>query len=276
MKKVIMILCALVFCALLVGCSCESETEHTHIWDSGKVVKESTVSEYGTRVYTCIGCGATNSTMIPKLEHRHIYDGEWVTNRMAHWHACGVENCTILGDKDFHVWDEGVIIADADQTTTGKKLYTCDTCGYKKEEDYRASATVDANGWSSAMNSESFENVTFYYTVKESGVTTEALAVEIANGKVKYTEDNYISYDLDVVGARLGSVALSALLEGYKNEFESFKYDSLTRSYLYDGEEEKVAIQFSDGNICYVSITRGQSVTVLNLSKHGRTEVGAR
>lgn len=276
MKKIITILCALVFCALLVGCSCESETEHTHVWDNGKVIKESTISEYGTKIYTCVGCGEMKSTMIPKVDHEHVYEGEWVTNRMAHWHACGVENCTILGDKGFHTWDEGVIIEEADQVTTGKKLYTCGECGYKKEEDYRASSTVEAEAWAEAMKTESFENVTFYYTVKEGGATTEALSVEIANGKIKYTEDNQISYDLDVSGARLGSGALAELFAGYKDSFAEFTYDSMSRSYLLDANGVKIAIQFSDGNICYVSITEAERVTVLNLSKYGRTEVGAR
>lgn len=276
MKKIVLILCALLFCALLVGCSCSNETEHTHIWNEGRVLKAATVSEYGTMIYSCMGCDEMKSTMIPKLEHEHIYEGEWVTNRMAHWHACGVENCTILGDKGFHVWDEGVIIKDADQNTTGKKLFTCTECGYKKEDDFRASPTVDSTAWVSSMVSDRFKNVTVLYTSKESGATSETLTVEIDDGSIKYTYDASVTYDLDVEGARLSSYAIADMLKNYKDSFNSFTYDKTTRAYLGEIDGEKVAIQFSDGNICYISITSGSLVTTLHISKYGRTEVGAR
>lgn len=276
MKKIVLILCALLFCALLVGCSCSNETGHTHIWNEGKVLKAATVSEYGTMIYSCMGCDEMKSTMIPKLEHEHIYEGEWVTNRMAHWHACGVENCTILGDKGFHTWDGGVIIKEADQNTTGKKLFTCTECGYKKEDDYRALPTVEAEGWEKAMEADRFTNVTFYYTVKENGTVVETLSVEIDGGSIKYTEDNTVTYDLDVAGARLGSFAIANLLSSYKDAFNSFTYDSSTRAYLCELDGTRVALQFSDGNVSYISITNINTVTVLSLSKYGRTEVGAR
>lgn len=276
MKKILVILCGLLFCVLLVGCSCSNETGHIHVWSEGKVLKPATETENGAMIYTCLGCEEMKTTVIPKLEHKHIYEGEWLTNRMAHWHACGTEGCTIVGDKDFHIWDSGKILEEANQTNTGKMLFTCTECGYSKEENYRGSPTVDASGWVDAMEGGSFTNVTFYYSKKTGNDIVENISVEIDNGSIKYTKGDNITYDLDVAGAQLGSVAMAELFSGYRNSFDSFNYDSSTRSYMGDVNGEKVAIQFSDGNVCYVSITSGDTVTVISLSKYGSTEVGAR
>lgn len=45
--------------------------EHTHTWDNGKVTKEATCEETGTKLYTCSECGNTKEEEIPATGHNY-------------------------------------------------------------------------------------------------------------------------------------------------------------------------------------------------------------
>lgn len=72
-----------------------------HSWDNGKVTKEATCKEEGSKTYTCSICGDAKTEAIPKKDH---------------------------------TWDEGKVTKKATCTEDGLKVYTCKNCGETKEE----------------------------------------------------------------------------------------------------------------------------------------------
>ena len=46
----------------------------THAWDSGKITKEATCAEEGTKLYKCRVCGEKMEVAIPTTEHTIVYD----------------------------------------------------------------------------------------------------------------------------------------------------------------------------------------------------------
>ena len=273
-KKKIVI--AIIICLLFVGVffliynSCTEDSEHEHDWDNGVVVKKSTTTTYGTIVYTCNICLETKSQMLAKIPHDHVYSGEWLHNRMAHWHACDVENCTVLGDKGFHRWDEGVILEEANQNTAGKKRFTCETCGYEKEESYSVEATVTAQEWVSALSRDTFGNVTIEY---ENAINGETVYIEIAGGKVRYTDINGATVSSDSEGTQYSSYYISGLFRDIANLYEDFTYEGGTRAYICAIGENRYSVQFSNGKVTHAYIKTEQVAITMSFSAYNRTEI---
>lgn len=76
-----------------------------HTWDNGKVTKEATCKEEGSKTYTCSICGDTKTEAIPKKDH---------------------------------TWDEGKVTKKVTCTEDGLKVYTCRVCAETKEEVLKA------------------------------------------------------------------------------------------------------------------------------------------
>lgn len=76
----------------------QPDPPHSHSWDSGKVTKEPTCTESGTRLYTC-SCGDTRTETIPALGHQ---------------------------------WSEWKVVKEASETEEGLKERTCRACGEKE------------------------------------------------------------------------------------------------------------------------------------------------
>jgi hypothetical protein len=74
--------------------------QHTHTWDDGVVTKEATCGAEGTFVYTCTGCGAQKTIIIPATD-KHNYSEEWTIDRDATTEEAGQKShhCTVCGDK---------------------------------------------------------------------------------------------------------------------------------------------------------------------------------
>ncbi len=114
------------------GCEEHSETE-VHQWGEGVVTKLPTETTTGIRKYTCL-CGRIKTETIEKLEHtNHTFTGAWSYDEDGHWRACAFTGCQEVSEKEDHVWDEGAIVKEATEETTGTIKYTC-KCGATKTD----------------------------------------------------------------------------------------------------------------------------------------------
>ena len=268
MRKIIILMLILLVSALCVGCSCADEeiTEGTgsseceHYWDNGKIIKPATQEASGEMTYRCLLCNEERTEGIPKLPHDHTYGQGWESDRMNHWHACTVKNCTVKGSKGAHVWDEGVIVGEADQVTTGTKKFTCTVCAYEKEETYRARAQVTGEEFEKAISKEAFACVTYEVTID--GVIKP---VKISNGYVLY--DGSVSADNEENA--FGSYYLASQLSGI--DYGSLEYDTEARVYIYRKDGTTVAMQFADGSISVLNVTQNGITVKHKLSAYGRT-----
>lgn len=106
------------------------ETFHTHTWDAGDTLSNSTCAKNGEVLYTCTDCGMTNIRKSPVLEH--TWD-EGVVNEAT----CMVEGftlytCEVCGTTKSetieilaHAWNTGKTTTEPTCTSTGEKIFTC-------------------------------------------------------------------------------------------------------------------------------------------------------
>ncbi len=115
-------------------CGCGDTVTEAHTWDTGIETTPATHTTKGERTYTCtaIGCGATRTEDIDKLEG-HTY-GDWIkVDELTHKKVCAC-NDTVT---EAHTWDDGVVTTDPTYTSTGEKTYTCTAigCGATRTEE---------------------------------------------------------------------------------------------------------------------------------------------
>lgn len=82
---------------------CQDVVMTDHNWGSGTVTKQPTCKDYGTKVYTCSGCGTTKTESISKLTT--------------------------------HSWNNGTVTKQPTCKDYGTKVYTCTVCGNTKTEN---------------------------------------------------------------------------------------------------------------------------------------------
>ncbi|MDD7315511.1 MAG: glycosyl hydrolase family 18 protein [Bacilli bacterium] len=107
--------------------------QENHNFDEGRITKEATETETGIKIYTCETCGYEKEETIEKLPHTHKFETVWSYDETTHFHksTCGHD---VVDAKADHNFDSGRITKEATETTNGTKIYTCETCGYEKEE----------------------------------------------------------------------------------------------------------------------------------------------
>ena len=93
-----------------------------HIYDDGVIVKESTCTVKGTKLFTC-ECGATYTEALALAPHKDVYVG--TKDVHAKCSVCGTTNAN-------HVYTKTEVIKEATTTEKGKEKVTCD-CGYSYE-----------------------------------------------------------------------------------------------------------------------------------------------
>ncbi|MBQ7172964.1 MAG: hypothetical protein IJR88_02465 [Clostridia bacterium] len=119
--------------------------------------------------------------------HEHVYSSFWSFDDNDHWHNCE-GNCNSYIDKAPHEWDEGVVLREADEETTGIMSYRCRVCGKEKAETFEfdpsngPTTTVRVDQMERAFEAASFKNVTMTFYATNSG--------KFADKKVYYFTEN--------------------------------------------------------------------------------------
>ena len=101
---------------------------HTHSWGSGKVTKEATCKEEGTKTYTC-SCGETKTEAIAKKTEHNFDSGVIGTDKITY--TCSVCGETKTENRDpshEHKWGDPQITKAATCGEDGEVLFKC-SCG---------------------------------------------------------------------------------------------------------------------------------------------------
>ncbi|MCI6717108.1 MAG: hypothetical protein MR485_06430, partial [Mollicutes bacterium] len=78
---------------------------------------------------TLLITGCVNET-----DHVHTFSDEWSYNEEYHYHEATCEHKDKVSDKEFHKWNDGVIIKTPTLEEEGTKEYTCTVCEATKQE----------------------------------------------------------------------------------------------------------------------------------------------
>ena len=112
------------------NCSCgESDSKTLHRWDEGVITKESSCTEEGTKLYSCLDCGKTKEESVSLSSHS--FSDEYKYDSSSHWFEC---SCGMKKSVVAHNYDKGEVIKDATEEDFGVIKFTCLTCGYTHDE----------------------------------------------------------------------------------------------------------------------------------------------
>lgn len=164
-------------------------------------------------------------------EHVHEYSAFWTFDEEYHWHDC-IGNCGSSIDKAPHVWGEGTITQEADEETTGLRLYVCKLCGKERVEKFDfdpsngPTTTVREDQMKRAFDRDRFHNVTMTFYSTDSG--------EFASEAVYLiTEEGLYRYRLDEDGVKFDERYYLATGSGYdvytKDENAIWKMESISK-----------------------------------------------
>ena len=115
---------------------CGTVETKVHTWNSGKVTKEATCKEEGSKTYTCTACGATKTQKIAKTT-AHQY-GKYTTTKEPTCTAKGskVRTCSVCGKKETksvdalgHSFSNPKVTKEPTCTEEGEKKGKCTRCG---------------------------------------------------------------------------------------------------------------------------------------------------
>ena len=67
-------------------------------------------------------------------KNKHKFSDEWKYNETSHWHECLTKKHTDTSDKIAHDFNAGEVIVQPTEENEGVKRFTCNTCGYQKNE----------------------------------------------------------------------------------------------------------------------------------------------
>ena len=124
-----------------------------HTWDNGTISKETTCTENGEKIYTCITCQKTKTEVLTSTGHSKITkfvknatcETEGYTGDIYCKNCCEMLEEGKVTEKLPHTWKETQIVQEATCTEAGEKLYTCTTCNSTKTEQIPATG----HKWSS-------------------------------------------------------------------------------------------------------------------------------
>ena len=97
------------------------------------------------------------------LEHDHVWDSKWTSDKTAHWHECvamygkcDITDNTKKGGYQKHSYGKGKQIKAATYKTTGLMRYTCQVCGYEKTETIPVIAHTHKYTWKTTAKATVF------------------------------------------------------------------------------------------------------------------------
>ena len=88
----------------------------------------------------CSVCGGT----IAALGH-DFSASVWHHDNYTHWKKCA--RCDAKNDENPHVWDNGKVTVPSTCLTEGNRVFTCDECGFEKNEPIQASGHSWDQAW---------------------------------------------------------------------------------------------------------------------------------
>ena len=83
-------------------------------------------------------------------KNKHKFSDEWKYNETSHWHECLTKKHADTTDKIAHDFNAGEVIVQPTEDSEGVKRFTCNTCGYQKNETVAKLAhthTFNAGVW---------------------------------------------------------------------------------------------------------------------------------
>ena len=118
----------------------KSTKKYDHDWDGGKVTKEATCKEEGTKTYTCENCGETETFSIEKTEHNYIKEQH--KNATCTENGYSISVCQTCNDKK----KEEIVAKGHSKGIRNKKTATCKAEGYTGDTYCRTCNTLLEEG----------------------------------------------------------------------------------------------------------------------------------
>ena len=136
---------------------CEKKVTKKHTWETGKILKEATCTDKGSKQLVCKDCGAESTKSIPatgkhnygdfsyvsESSHKktcadcgketiskHIVSKKWDNDSLYHWTSCS---------------DCGSHIKHSEHTFSNGCLNPCDSCGFVSESGHKLPDTFQAD-----------------------------------------------------------------------------------------------------------------------------------
>ena len=232
----------------------KNKGEHTHTWNTGKVTKESTCKEKGTKLYACSICGETKTEVLALAEHKYK---NWKTVSAATVFVPEKQEgtCTVCGKKT---------TKDA-----GKKLdATVKLSRTALTLKLRQSATVKATGLAKGDSVESWKSL------------NKSVATVDKNGKITATsKEGKATIEVTLASGKTATVAVTVKMIRTKNVTKVPKTITLTTGKKYtlkpvvtpSNSQEKVVYWSGNKKIATVS-----SKGVITAVKPGKVNIAVK
>ena len=225
----------------------------------------------------CTVCGESNDKVSTAPEHEHTYDETLSNNENFHWYACTVENCYEMLNRLEHVYGNPEV-SYADRKIVMKSV--CIDCGYESVTEQVINSEIDdAISWNEMFKNFKLTNfsMTVFFNDGDTNhcvVTDNAAYYRLSDVKEFYTARNpdgtCTTYERgrSSGGFRKSSDTSDAYLVGaqtetviqisFEDNFDKFRYDEKTGSYVCEEVIEAIGYDFNGDPIdvifCYNNV----------------------
>ena len=110
-------------------CLCGKAEYASHTWNSGEITVQPSHLKEGAKLYTCTGCGATKSEILPKREAHEFSPWNNYTELLHHRVCpCG------MNEYDSHEWGDAIPAKPSTHLEEGENIFVCSECNATKTE----------------------------------------------------------------------------------------------------------------------------------------------